>query len=63
MFSTFGMISTDAATGRDQEPAVLFSILFFALASSWSLVGGIVYLTFQRHPSGSVARDVEEQLP
>jgi uncharacterized protein (TIRG00374 family) len=46
MFSVFGIITIDKQTGVGQEPAVLFSILFFALFSVWSLVGGLVYLTF-----------------
>ncbi len=46
MFSAFGIITIDKQTGVGQEPAVLFSILFFALLFVWSLVGGLVYLTF-----------------
>jgi glycosyltransferase 2 family protein len=46
MFSVFGIITIDKQTGVGQEPAVLFSILFFALFLVWSLVGGLVYLTF-----------------
>jgi hypothetical protein len=47
MFAAFGVITIDKQTGIGQEPAVLFSILFYTLFLIWSLVGGLVYLTFQ----------------
>ncbi len=47
MFAAFGVITIDRQTGGGQEPAILFSILFFALFSVWSLLGGLVYLIFQ----------------
>ncbi len=47
MFAAFGVITIDKRTGGGQEPAILFSILFFALFSVWSLLGGLVYLIFQ----------------
>ncbi len=46
MFAAFGIISIDQQTGTGREPAILFSVLFFALLSVWSLVGGVVYLMF-----------------
>jgi uncharacterized protein (TIRG00374 family) len=47
MFAIFGIITVDKQTGMGQEPAVLFSLLFYALFLIWSLVGGLVYLAFQ----------------
>lgn len=47
MFAAFGVITIDKQTGAGQEPAILFSILFFTLFLIWSLFGGLVYLTFQ----------------
>ena len=47
MFAIFGIITVDKQTGIGREPAVLFSLLFYALYMVWSLVGGLVYLTFQ----------------
>jgi uncharacterized protein (TIRG00374 family) len=49
MFAALGIITVDHHTGAGQEPAVLFSLLFYALLSVWSLVGGLIYLIF-RHP-------------
>ncbi len=47
MFAIFGIITVDKQTGMGREPAVLFSLLFYALFLVWSLVGGIIYLAFQ----------------
>jgi uncharacterized protein (TIRG00374 family) len=52
MFAAFGIISVDRHSGSGQEPAILFSLLYFAMQMVWSLVGAIVYLTF-RHEYGS----------
>jgi len=49
MFAAFGIITIDMHTGLGQEPAILFSILFYALFSVWSLVGGLVYLVFKHN--------------
>ncbi len=49
MFAAFGIITIDKQTGGGKEPAILFSILFFAIYSVWSLLGGLVYLTFQHN--------------
>jgi len=49
MFAAFGVITIDKQTGGGQEQAILFSILFFAIYSVWSLLGGLVYLTFQHN--------------
>jgi uncharacterized protein (TIRG00374 family) len=46
MFTVFGIISIDPQSGVGQEPAILFSILYFALFLVWSLVGGLIYLGF-----------------
>lgn len=46
MFTVFGIISIDLQSGAGQEPAILFSILYFALFSVWSLIGGLIYLGF-----------------
>lgn len=51
LFAVFG-ITIDQQTRVSQEPAVLFSVLFFLLLSVWSLMGGLVYLTFQRSYRG-----------
>jgi glycosyltransferase 2 family protein len=51
MFAAFGVIDVNRQTGVGQEPAVLFSLLFFTIPLFWSLIGGIVYLTF-RHDYG-----------
>lgn len=47
MFAIFGIITVDKQTGIGREPAVLFSLLYYALLLIWSLVGGLIYLTFQ----------------
>ncbi|MCX5815292.1 MAG: lysylphosphatidylglycerol synthase transmembrane domain-containing protein [Proteobacteria bacterium] len=47
MFTILGIITIDKQTGMGREPAVLFSLLYYALLLIWSLVGGLVYLTFQ----------------
>ncbi len=48
MFAAFGIITIDGLTGYGRESAILFSVLFYALFLVWSLVGGLVYLTFQQ---------------
>lgn len=53
MFAAFGAINIDRQMGSGQEPAVLFSLLFFAIPLIWSLVGGVVYLSF-RHDYGPI---------
>ena len=63
MFAAFGVINVDPQTGNGQEPAVLFSLLFFAIPLIWSLVGGVVYLTF-RHNYGPIAKNcMSDELP
>jgi len=63
MFAAFGVINIDPQTGSGQEPAVLFSLLFFAIPLIWSLVGGVVYLTF-RHDYGPISKhSVSVELP
>lgn len=57
VFSVFGIIKMDQETGAGQEPAVLFSILFFALFLVWSLVGGLAYLT-----SDAIPRKIPKHL-
>jgi len=47
MFASFGLITVDPRSWVGQEPAILFSLLFFAIQLFWSLVGGVVYLTFR----------------
>jgi uncharacterized protein (TIRG00374 family) len=47
MFTAFGLIRLNQPSGADQETAILFSLLFFAIPLVWSLVGGIVYLSFR----------------
>jgi uncharacterized protein (TIRG00374 family) len=47
MFAVFGIITIDQQTGLGNEPAVLFSFLFFALLSVWSLIGGAVYMSYR----------------
>lgn len=51
LFAAFGVIPNSALGGEGQEPAILFSLLYFVLLAAWSLVGGLIYLTF-RHASG-----------
>jgi glycosyltransferase 2 family protein len=60
MFAAFGVITIDKQTGGGKEPAILFSILFFAINSVWSLLGGLVYLTFQHN---FVKIDAEKKVP
>ena len=52
MFAAFGAIALESEGGR--ENAILFSVLFFAVPLVWSLVGGVMYLTFrhERRPQG-----------
>jgi len=52
MFAAFGAIALESEGGR--ENAILFSVLFFAVPLVWSLVGGVLYLTFrhERRPQG-----------
>lgn len=47
MFSAFGIANVDPTTGAGKEPALLFSVLFFAMYLVWSLIGGIVYVVFR----------------
>lgn len=47
MFAMFGVIAVDHRTGVGEEPAIVFSVLFVALLSIWSLIGGLVYLAFK----------------
>lgn len=49
MFTVFGLIGVDQQSGVSQETAILFSLLFFAIPLVWSLVGGIVYLSFRHN--------------
>jgi uncharacterized protein (TIRG00374 family) len=56
MFAAFGIISVDRQSGAGQEPAILFSLLFFVIPVVWSLVGAVVYLTY-RHEYGPVIAD------
>lgn len=56
MFAAYGVIDADPLrmTG-ETEKAVVFSILYFLITLAWSLVCGLVYLTFQKEavvPSG-----------
>ena len=44
MFAAFGVIEIERGSS---ENAILFSVLFFAIPLVWSLVGGILYLTFR----------------
>jgi glycosyltransferase 2 family protein len=44
MFAAFGAIALERG---GSENAILFSVLFFAVPLVWSLVGGILYLTFR----------------
>lgn len=48
MFAMLGVISVDHRTGAGEEPAIVFSVLLFALLSIWSLLGGLVYLAFKQ---------------
>ena len=48
MFAAFGATALDRGGSED---AIVFSVLFFAVPLVWSLVGGILYLTF-RHEYG-----------
>jgi len=59
MFAAFGIISVDRQSGAGQEPAILFSLLFFIIPVVWSLVGAVVYLTY-RHEYGPVLSDTRE---
>jgi len=45
MFAAFGAVSLERDGGS--ENAILFSVLFFAIPLVWSLVGGVLYLTFR----------------
>ncbi len=58
MFAVYGLITlnTDhaAASRNGPETAILFSLIFFALSSVWSVVGGVVYLVFK--PSRKLVR-------
>lgn len=49
MFAAYGLIALDThhAGGNGPETAILFSLIFFALSSVWSVVGGVVYLVFK----------------
>lgn len=44
MFAAFGAIALERG---GSENAILFSVLFFAIPLVWSLVGGVLYLTFR----------------
>ena len=47
MFAAFGLINVNQQTGRGGELAILFSLLFFAIPLIWSMVGGIIYLSYR----------------
>lgn len=47
MFTAFGLISVDQQLQTGRETAILFSLLFFVIPLVWSLVGGIIYLSFR----------------
>jgi uncharacterized protein (TIRG00374 family) len=54
MFTALGVGATDSSVSSGiPERAVLFSVLFFAMTLVWSVVGGIVYVTF-RHDRSSI---------
>lgn len=57
MFSAFGVINIDRQLGGGQEAAILFSLLFFAIPLVWSLVGGIVYLSFRHDYDIAILQD------
>jgi uncharacterized protein (TIRG00374 family) len=57
MFATFRVSSEDPQLGDGQETAILFSLLFFAVPLIWSLIGGIVYLSFHHDYERAVLRD------
>lgn len=44
MFAAFGVVELERG---GSENAILFSVLFFAIPLVWSVVGGILYLTFR----------------
>ncbi|MFO1311885.1 MAG: lysylphosphatidylglycerol synthase transmembrane domain-containing protein [Burkholderiales bacterium] len=44
MFAAFGAIAIE---NGGSENAILFSVLFFAIPLVWSLLGGVLYLTFR----------------
>ncbi len=51
MFAAYGFITLNKSGANSQiggpETAILFSLIFFALSSVWSVVGGVVYLIFK----------------
>lgn len=48
MFTVFGVVATGEGDGVGKEIVVLFSLLYFAVSFVWSLIGGVIYLTFQQ---------------
>jgi glycosyltransferase 2 family protein len=57
MFSAFGVVNINQQLGSGQEPAILFSLLFFAIPLIWSVLGGIVYLIFRHDYDHTFLRD------
>lgn len=57
MFAAFGVVSIDRSAEPGHASAILFSLLFFAIPLVWSLLGGLVYLTF-RHDYAQTASSV-----
>lgn len=47
IFTTSGLISADQQLAVGRETAILFSLLFFVIPMVWSLLGGIIYLSFR----------------
>lgn len=59
MFSAFEVINVNQQLGSGQEPAILFSLLFFAIPLIWSVLGGIIYLIFRHNYDHTFLRDDE----
>lgn len=55
LFAAFGLVSADGHTGAGYETAILYSLLFFALFLVWSLVGGLIYITFRAPHQSTLA--------
>ena len=58
MFSAFGLVSIGQQMGKGGELVILFSLLFFTIPLFWSIVGGIIYLSFRHDYSLTVLKDI-----
>jgi len=58
MFSALGLVSVGQPIGKGDELVILFSLLFFTIPLFWSIVGGIIYLSFRHDYSLTLLKNI-----